>query len=35
MIFDENALGLTANVRSLGFNLDRLLAQKMILLDVR
>ena len=33
MMFEENAAELTANVRSLGFDLDKLAAQKMILLD--
>ncbi len=33
MMFEENAAELTANVRALGFDLDRLVAQKMILLD--
>jgi len=33
MMFEENAAELTANVRSLGFDLETLVAQKMILLD--
>ena len=33
MMFEENAAELTANVRSLGFDLDKLAQQKMILLD--
>lgn len=33
MMFEESAAELTANVRSLGFDLDRLTAQKQILLD--
>ena len=33
MMFEENAAELTANVRSLGFDLEKLAAQKMILLD--
>jgi circadian clock protein KaiC len=33
MMFEENAAELTANVRSLGFDLEKLTAQKMILLD--
>src|SRR5215213_10186422 len=33
MMFEENAEELTANVRSLGFDLDRLAAQKKIALD--
>jgi len=33
MMFEENAQELTANVRSLGFDLDQLVAQKKILLD--
>ena len=33
MMFEENAQELTANVRSLGFDLDKLVAQKKILLD--
>jgi circadian clock protein KaiC len=32
-MFEENAAELTANVRSLGFDLEKLAAQKMILLD--
>src|SRR6187431_3665387 len=30
MMFEENSEELTANVRSLGFDLDRLVAEKMI-----
>lgn len=33
MMFEENAAELTANVRSLGFDLEKLAAQKKILLD--
>jgi len=33
MMFEENAAELTANVRSLGFDLDKLSAQKKIVLD--
>jgi len=33
MMFEENAAELTANVRSLGFDLDRLVKQKKIALD--
>jgi circadian clock protein KaiC len=33
MMFEENEAELTANVRSLGFDLDKLVAQKKILLD--
>src|SRR5579862_2147281 len=33
MMFEENAADLTANVRSLGFDLEELAAQKMIVLD--
>ena len=33
MMFEENAAELAANVRSLGFDLEKLAAQKMILLD--
>ncbi len=33
MMFEENAAELTANVRSLGFDLDRLAADKKIMLD--
>lgn len=33
MMFEENAAELTANVRSLGFDLDKLAAQKKIVLD--
>ena len=33
MMFEENAQELTANVRSLGFDLDKLVAKKNILLD--
>lgn len=33
MMFEENAAELTANVRSLGFDLDRLAAEKKIVLD--
>ncbi|HEU4929332.1 MAG TPA: ATPase domain-containing protein, partial [Candidatus Krumholzibacteria bacterium] len=33
MMFEENAAELTANVRSLGFDLDQLVAQKKIKLD--
>jgi circadian clock protein KaiC len=33
MMFEENAAELTANVRSLGFDLERLVAQKKIVLD--
>jgi len=33
MMFEENAEELTANVRSLGFDLDKLVAQKKIVLD--
>ena len=33
MMFEENAAELTANVRSLGFDLDKLATQKKILLD--
>ncbi len=33
MMFEENAEELTANVRSLGFDLDQLVAQKKIILD--
>jgi circadian clock protein KaiC len=33
MMFEENAAELAANVRSLGFDLDKLVAQKKILLD--
>src|SRR5436190_6153854 len=33
MMFEENSEELTANVRSLGFDLDRLVAEKMIVLD--
>jgi circadian clock protein KaiC len=33
MMFEENAAELTANVRSLGFDLDKLVQQKLILLD--
>jgi len=33
MMFEENATELTANVRSLGFDLDRLVAEKKIVLD--
>jgi circadian clock protein KaiC len=33
MMFEENAKELTANVRSLGFDLDKLVAQKKIVLD--
>ncbi len=33
MMFEENAAEVTANVRSLGFDLDKLVAQKMIVLD--
>ena len=33
MMFEENAAELSANVRSLGFDLEKLAAQKMILLD--
>lgn len=33
MMFEENAAELTANVRSLGFDLDKLVAQKLIALD--
>src|SRR6202790_921795 len=33
MMFEENAAELTANVRSLGFDLDTLVAQKKVVLD--
>lgn len=33
MMFEENAAELTANVRSLGFDLEKLVAQKKIVLD--
>ena len=33
MMFEENAAELTANVRSIGFDLDKLAAQKLMLLD--
>jgi len=33
MMFEENAAELTANVRSLGFDLDKLVKEKMVLLD--
>ena len=33
MMFEENAKELTANVRSMGFDLDQLVGQKMIALD--
>ena len=33
MMFEENAAELTANVRSLGFDLEKLIAQKLIVLD--
>ncbi len=33
MMFEENAADLTANVRSLGFDLDRLAAEKLLVLD--
>jgi circadian clock protein KaiC len=33
MTFEENAQELTANVRSLGFDLDMLAAQKQVVLD--
>ena len=33
MMFEENAAELSANVRSLGFDLEKLAAQRMILLD--
>lgn len=33
MMFEENAAELTANVRSLGFDLERLVAEKKIMLD--
>jgi circadian clock protein KaiC len=33
MMFEENAAELTANVRTLGFDLEKLAAQKLILLD--
>lgn len=33
MMFEESAAELTANVRSLGFNLDRLVAEQKIVLD--
>ncbi len=33
MMVEENAAELTANVRSLGFDLDRLVTQKKIALD--
>src|SRR4051812_12044826 len=33
MMFEENAAELTANVRSLGFDLDKLVAQKKVVLD--
>ena len=33
MMFEENAAELTANIRSLGFDLDRLVADKKIVLD--
>src|SRR4029079_9541505 len=33
MMFEENAEELAANVRSLGFDLDKLVAQKKIVLD--
>jgi circadian clock protein KaiC len=33
MMFEENAADLTANVRSLGFDLEKLVAKKMIVLD--
>ena len=33
MMFEENAAEVTANVRSLGFDLDKLVAQKKIVLD--
>src|SRR6202142_1950265 len=33
MMFEENASELTANVRSLGFDLDTLVAQKKVVLD--
>jgi KaiC/GvpD/RAD55 family RecA-like ATPase len=33
MMFEENAKELTANVRSLGFDLDQLVAKKKIVLD--
>src|SRR6185436_17236983 len=33
MMFEENAEELTANVRSLGFDLDDLVAKKKIILD--
>src|SRR5690242_8019237 len=33
MMFEENAKELTANVRSLGFDLDKLVARKNIALD--
>ena len=33
MMFEENAAELTANVRSLGFDLDKLVARKKIVLD--
>lgn len=33
MMFEENAAELTANVRSLGFDLDRLMSEKKIVID--
>jgi circadian clock protein KaiC len=33
MMFEENAAELTANVRSLGFDIDRLVARKQLVLD--
>src|ERR1700709_646575 len=33
MMFEENAAELAANVRSLGFDLDKLIAQKKLVLD--
>ena len=33
MLFEENAAELTANARSLGFDLDKLTAEKKIVLD--
>jgi circadian clock protein KaiC len=33
MMFEENAAEITANVRSLGFDLEKLVAEKMIVLD--
>jgi circadian clock protein KaiC len=33
MLFEENAAELAANIRSMGFDLDKLVAQKKIKLD--